>query len=62
MARGCTSSVICFICGSLADQIEDLLGHVRFLIFYIIAGLGAGMAQVLSSPDSIVPCLGRPAR
>src|SRR6266498_5130274 len=29
------------------DQIEDRLGHVKFLIFYLLCGLAAGMAQVL---------------
>src|SRR4051812_36907899 len=41
-----------------ADQIEDLLGHARFLIFYVLCGLAAGAAQVLYRPDSIIPCLG----
>jgi membrane associated rhomboid family serine protease len=41
-----------------ADQIEDLLGHVRFVFFYLLCGLAAGLAQVFYSPDSIIPCLG----
>lgn len=40
------------------DQIEDLLGHFRFLLFYLACGLGAGFAQILFAPDSVVPCLG----
>ncbi len=40
------------------DQIEDRLGHVRFLLFYLLAGVAAGWAQVLSSPSSILPCVG----
>jgi membrane associated rhomboid family serine protease len=40
------------------DQIEDLLGHARFVIFYVVCGLAAGAAQILYSPDSIIPCLG----
>lgn len=40
------------------DQIEDLLGHARFLLFYLACGLGAGFAQIAFAPDSVVPCLG----
>jgi membrane associated rhomboid family serine protease len=40
------------------DQIEDLLGHVRFLAFYLACGLAAALAQILSAPDSIIPTLG----
>jgi membrane associated rhomboid family serine protease len=40
------------------DQIEDLLGHLGFVAFYLACGLAAGLAQVWSSPDSIVPSLG----
>jgi membrane associated rhomboid family serine protease len=41
-----------------ADQIEDLLGHGRFLLFYLLCGLAAGVAQILWQPASIIPCLG----
>lgn len=41
-----------------ADQIEHRLGHFRFLIFYVICGLIAGLAQVLSQPNSLIPILG----
>lgn len=40
------------------DQIEDLLGHVRFLGFYLACGIAASLAQIFLSPDSIVPSLG----
>ena len=40
------------------DQIEDLLGHIKFLIFYVACGLGAGVAQIAFQPDSVIPCLG----
>ena len=39
-------------------NVEDRLGHLRFLIFYIVAGLIASLAQVLMSPDSMVPVIG----
>ena len=40
------------------DQIEDLLGHAKFLAFYLACGLGAGLAQIAMQPDSVIPCLG----
>lgn len=47
------------------DNIEDRLGHVRYLIFYLICGILAGLAHVfttvaLASGDSslLVPSLG----
>jgi membrane associated rhomboid family serine protease len=40
------------------DQIEDRLGHIRFLIFYLFAGIVAGVAQVLAEPYSVLPCVG----
>ena len=40
------------------NNIEDTLGHFRFMIFYLLAGLGAGLAQVFSDPQSTVPMIG----
>jgi membrane associated rhomboid family serine protease len=40
------------------DQIESLLGHGRFLVFYLLCGFAASAAQILYSPDSVVPSLG----
>ena len=40
------------------DQIESLLGHSRFLFFYLACGLAASVAQILVGPDSVVPSLG----
>jgi membrane associated rhomboid family serine protease len=40
------------------DQIEDRLGHFKFTLFYIAAGLAAGLAQVITDPNSILPCVG----
>jgi membrane associated rhomboid family serine protease len=40
------------------DNIEDYLGHFKFLGFYILAGLIAMAAQVLIDPSSRVPTLG----
>jgi membrane associated rhomboid family serine protease len=40
------------------DNIEDELGHVRFVLFYFAAGVGAGVAHYLSGPLSNVPTIG----
>jgi membrane associated rhomboid family serine protease len=40
------------------DQIEDLLGHGKFIAFYLLCGLAAGAAQVVMDPQSIIPCVG----
>ena len=41
-----------------ADNIEDNLGPLRFLIFYLLAGIGAAMTQVLMDTHSQVPMVG----
>lgn len=40
------------------DNVEDDLGHGRFLIFYLLTGLVATFAQVYANPDSQIPNLG----
>ena len=40
------------------NNIEDTLGHFRFLIFYLIAGLAAALTQVFSDPQSTTPMIG----
>ncbi|MBI5570760.1 MAG: rhomboid family intramembrane serine protease [Desulfomonile tiedjei] len=40
------------------DNVEDRLGHFRFVIFYLLCGAGSGLIQVLASPASDVPILG----
>jgi membrane associated rhomboid family serine protease len=40
------------------DNVEDALGHGRYLLFYLICGLAAAMAQVAISPHSTVPMVG----
>ena len=41
-----------------ADNIEDNLGPKKFLIFYILTGIAAGMTQVLMDTYSQVPMVG----
>lgn len=40
------------------DNVEDVLGHVGFLIFYLVSGVLAGVFHVLLGPDAQVPTLG----
>lgn len=42
----------------LGDNIEDILGHGQFLLFYLASGLAAGLAQYAVYPDSRVPMIG----
>jgi membrane associated rhomboid family serine protease len=42
----------------LADNVEDALGHVRFLVFYLLCAAGAGYAFVLSNPAMTGPVIG----
>jgi membrane associated rhomboid family serine protease len=43
---------------AFGPEMEDAMGHGRFLFFYLFGGLVAMLAQVLASPHSRVPCLG----
>ena len=40
------------------DDIEEALGHWRFLTFYLLCGVGAGLAFVLSDPTSTIDLIG----
>jgi membrane associated rhomboid family serine protease len=40
------------------DQIEDLLGKVKFIIFYLLCGLAASAAQIAGDPEAVIPNLG----
>lgn len=40
------------------DNLENLLGHVRFAAFYIVCGLAAAFAQIAMDPNSVIPMLG----
>jgi membrane associated rhomboid family serine protease len=40
------------------DNVEERLGHWRFLGFYLACGIVAGLAQVLSNVSSVLPCVG----
>jgi membrane associated rhomboid family serine protease len=40
------------------NNVEDSMGHGRFIAFYVIAGLAAVLTQVFMAPDSLVPVVG----
>lgn len=40
------------------DNIEDHIGHIRYLIFYLLCGFGAAAAQIAMDPSSPIPMLG----
>ncbi|MCI0433490.1 MAG: rhomboid family intramembrane serine protease [Gemmatimonadetes bacterium] len=40
------------------NNIEDSMGHVRFLLFYLIAGLIAAGAHIITAPNSPIPMVG----
>lgn len=40
------------------DNVEDRMGHVKFLIFYLLTGVLASAAQILVGPNSLIPNLG----
>ena len=40
------------------NNIEDSMGRGRFIVFYLLCGLGAALAQVFADPSSIVPMVG----
>lgn len=40
------------------DNMEDLLGHLRFAAFYIASGLAAAAGQILAGPGSTIPMVG----
>lgn len=40
------------------DNIEDRTGHLRFLLFYLLCGLLAGIAHIVMNPLSEIPTIG----
>jgi membrane associated rhomboid family serine protease len=40
------------------NNVEDSMGRMRFVVFYLVCGLTAAFAQVLTSPDSPIPMVG----
>lgn len=40
------------------NNIEDRLGHARFIIFYLFCGIFAAYSHALTNPDSTIPMIG----
>lgn len=40
------------------DNLEDILGHLRYLGFYLLSGLAAAGLQIFADPSSPVPMIG----
>jgi membrane associated rhomboid family serine protease len=40
------------------DNVEDSMGHSRFIVFYLLCGLAAVFAQALPDPGSTIPMVG----
>lgn len=40
------------------DNVEDRMGSVRFLVFYLLCGVAAGLTHALTVPDSTIPTIG----
>jgi membrane associated rhomboid family serine protease len=40
------------------DNVEDRMGHARFIVFYLLCGAAAALAQTWANPNSPVPMVG----
>jgi membrane associated rhomboid family serine protease len=40
------------------DNVEEVLGHVRYVFVYLACGLAASLAHIALAPDSLIPSLG----
>ncbi len=40
------------------NNVEDAMGHLRFVIFYLLCGIAAVFGQVLQNPASEIPMIG----
>jgi membrane associated rhomboid family serine protease len=40
------------------DNVEDAMGHVRFIVFYLMCGIAAALAQAVPDPTSTIPMIG----
>ena len=40
------------------DNVEDRVGHGRFIVFYLLCGVAAALGQVAVDPESMLPTIG----
>jgi membrane associated rhomboid family serine protease len=43
---------------TFGDNLERVMGNVRYLVFYLLTGIAAGLAHIVSGPQSVVPSVG----
>jgi membrane associated rhomboid family serine protease len=48
----------CLFLWVFGNNVEDSMGRLRFLVFYLLCGLAAALAQVVANPASPVPMVG----
>lgn len=44
--------------GIFGDNVENVVGHIRYALFYLLCGFAAAMGQIIAGPDSAIPMLG----
>ena len=37
------------------NNVEDAMGHLRFVVFYLLCGVAAAAAQIIGAPGSTIP-------
>jgi membrane associated rhomboid family serine protease len=40
------------------NNIEDSMGHLKFVVFYLLCGVAAAFAQIVVDPDAVIPMVG----
>jgi len=40
------------------DNMEDMMGHIKYFVFYLLCGLGAGYAHLYTNVSSSMPTIG----
>ena len=40
------------------DNIEDACGHIRYILFYVLCGVIAGLVHIAANPGSLIPAVG----
>jgi membrane associated rhomboid family serine protease len=40
------------------DNVEEVLGHVRYVLVYLACGVAASLSHIALAPDSLIPSLG----
>ena len=40
------------------DNVEDRMGHGRFIVFYLLCGTTAALTQCVTNPESVIPMVG----